>query len=175
MEATGVSQKLDQFLYIFLGLIYSGHISKSSGYLVFAKQARLAFTKTHGAAAATAAALHLAHEKHEHRDNYQDGKGRDQQLGPHALLFGLFTLHNHVVFQQIIDQPRVLNHRTDGLKETAVESFTGDGQAIDGHFLHLISLNFLNKLRITQLLRGALHVEIIKHRQQDGGYHQPQQ
>ena len=175
LEAAGIAQELDQFLDVLLGLVHPRHIGEGGGDLVFTQQPRLALAKAHGAAATTAAALHLAHEEHEYGDDDQDGEAGHQQLGPDTLLFRLAAHHFDVVFQQVVDQLGILDHGADGLKAGAVVTLTGNGKAVHHDFLHLLGLDFLDELGISHLLGLALHIEVVEDRQQNRSDHQPEQ
>lgn len=80
-----------------------------------------------------------------------------------------------LVFQQVIDQLGVFHHGADSLKAGTVITLTGDGQPVHYHLLDLVALDLLDKIGITDLFRGALHVEVVENRQQDSGYNQPKQ
>ena len=175
LEAAGITQEIHQFLDVLLGLVHARHVGERRGDLVLAQQPRLALAKAHGATASTRSALHLAHKEHEYGDNDQDGEAGHQQLAPDTLLLGLAAFHDHLVFQQVVDQLGILHHRANGLKTGAIDTLAGDSQAVDHHPFHLVALDLLDKLRITHLLGLALHVEIVEYREQDRGNDQPKQ
>lgn len=78
LEATGVTQKLNQLLYVFLGFIDACNVGKRCRNLVLTQQLCLALTKAHWATTTTAATLHLTHEEHENRQNKQNREARNQ-------------------------------------------------------------------------------------------------
>ena len=78
LKATGVTQKLNKLLYVFLGFIDACNVGKRCRNLVLTQQLCLALTKAHWATTTTAATLHLTHEEHENRQNKQNREARNQ-------------------------------------------------------------------------------------------------
>ena len=143
--------------------------------MILTQQFGFAFAKAHRAATTTAAALHLAHEKHKHSDNDEYGEAGYQQLGPDALLLGFPALHLNIVAEQIIHQLRILDHGSDGLEVGPVVPLRRYGETVDDHLAYAIVVNLFDKVGIPHLLGSALHAEIVEDGQQDGCNHQPQQ
>ncbi|MCY1512532.1 hypothetical protein D9M68_469940 [compost metagenome] len=174
LELARIAEEFDQFADFFLGLVAAGDVGEGGLHLILGKQARLALAEAHRAAAATAAALHLAHEEHEHGNDHENREAGDQQLGPDALLLGLLALDDHVVVDQIADQAVVLNGRTDGLEGVAIRTLAGDDVAIHGHALDLAVLHLLDEVGIIQCLRLTGAGEVVHHGDQHRCDDQPQ-
>ena len=74
LEPTRIPEKLNQLLDIFLGLVNARNVGEGCCDLVLTQEFGFALTKAHGATAAARTPLHLAHKKHEDRD---DDKNRE--------------------------------------------------------------------------------------------------
>src|SRR5690606_22621552 len=131
LEFAGIAQEFDQLFHIFLGLVASGDIRKGGHYLIFTEQARLAFAECHRTAAATGAALHLAHEKHEHGDDDQDREAGDEQLHPDALLLRFDATHFHLVVVHVVHQLGIVEHRPHDFEHRTINAFAADDQSVD--------------------------------------------
>src|SRR5690606_6114877 len=172
----GVAQEVDEFLHVFLGFIHARHVGEGDLDLVLAEHLGLALAEGHRAAlAAHAAALHLAHEEHEQRNDDQDREGRDQQLAPDALALRLSPLDRHVVGQEVVHQLRIFDVGADGVEHLAITATADDVQPADGDFIHLARLNLPDEIGVVQLLGGAGLAEILENHQQDSRDDHPQQ
>ena len=87
LELAGIFQKVDDFDHFLLGLLDARHVGEGDIHLVLAQKPGAALAEGHGPPPA-GGALHLAHEIGPEADQDQDGKGRNQQLQEHRLLFG---------------------------------------------------------------------------------------
>src|SRR5690606_28039523 len=146
LELARITKELDQLAHLFLGFVAAGDIRQSGLDLVFGEQPRLGLAEAHRAAATTAAALHLAHEEHEHGDDHQDREAGHQQLGPDALALRLLADDLDVVVDQVLDQAAVLDGRANGLEGGAVKVLAADDVAIDSDLLDLTFLDLLDEL-----------------------------
>ena len=165
LEFAWVAQKLYQLLHVFLGLIDTRHIGKGGFDLIVTQQPRLALAKGHRAtpATSTSAALHLAHEKHEHRDNDEDGETGDQQLRPDALFRRLGTAHLDIVIVKIIHQLGIFNHRAHSFEIGVIAAQTTNHKPIDRHLLNAIAADLLDKLGIGQRIGIGFNTEVVEY------------
>ncbi len=175
LKLAGIAQEIDEFLDVLFRFVDAGDVRERRLDLIFRKQPRLALAERHRSAAATRAALHLPHEKHEHRNDDQDREARDQQLRPDALLLRRLSNHVDVVVDQLVHQFRIVDRRADDFEVFARLALADDHEAVDGNLVHLILLNFGDEARIGDLLRLWSHTEIVEHRQQHRGDDQPQE
>src|SRR5210317_1252616 len=175
LESRRISQKLNELLHVFFCFIHAGNVCKGRGNLIFAQQTRFALTEAHWAAAATATALHLAHEEHKYGDNDQDRKAGYQELHPNTLLFWFLTLNNDLMLQHVIHQLRIFHHGADRLESRTIVALGVYSKAINHDLTNSIILNFRDEIRISHLLVALLHAKVIEHRHQHCSDHQPQQ
>ena len=174
LELARITQELDQLADLFLGLVATGDVRQGGLDLILGEQARLRLAEAHRAATATAAALHLAHEEHEHGNDHQDREAGYQQLGPDALALRLLADDLDIVVDQILDQATILDGRTHGFEGGAIQVLAADDVAIDGDLFDLAFLNLLDELGIVQLAGIARAGEVVHHRDQDGCDDQPE-
>ena len=174
LELARIAEEFHQFADFLLGLVATGDVGEGGLDLVFGEQTRLGLAEAHRPALATGAALHLAHEEHEHGDDHQNREAGDQQLGPDALLLGLLAFDDHVVVDQVTDQTTVLDRRADGFEAFAVGALASDHVTIDGHALDAPLLHLLDELRVAQGLRLARAGEVVHHGNQHRRDDQPQ-
>ncbi len=172
LEFAGITEKFHQFGHLFLGLFDAGDIIEGNLNLILSQHAGLAATEGHGTAA-TATALHLAHEKDPHGDQQQHREPGDKDLHQKTLLF-LGTGTNHdVMVQQVTHQTGIA--RAVGGKFITTLSRTVNRTAINDDFLHLIIIHLGNEIGIGKLSRGNLwRAEVIEYRNQYNGNNHPQ-
>ena len=70
LEFTWITQVIHQLLNLLFSFLNTGDVVEGRFNLIFAHHFRFGLAERHRAAAATATALHLAHEEHEDSDNH---------------------------------------------------------------------------------------------------------
>ncbi len=172
----GIPQKLDELLDVLFGFIDAGDVGKRGLDLVLRQQPCLALAERHGPAAAAAAALHLPHEQHEHRDDDQNGKAGDQKLSPDALLLGQLASDLDVVVVKVVGQLGIGQPRRPDDLELLTRLLDAANQLVaDGHGADLVVTHLLDEFGVGEGLRLRLDVEVIEHSEQHGRDDQPEQ
>ena len=78
LEALGIAQEFDDFLHLFLGLVYAGDIFEAHLGLVFAEEASAGFAEGEGTVATAHAAHGADEEEVEEQEKEQERQERDQ-------------------------------------------------------------------------------------------------
>ena len=169
LELAWIAQELNEFMHVVLRFIDTGHIGKRGLDLVVRKQPGLALAKCHRATAPAGAALHLAHEQHEHRDDDEDREAGDQQLHPDALLFRQFGAELHLMRGKVIDELRIIHRGPIRDELTTGRPLATDHRALKRHLGDLLVTNSRQKLRIAEFIGLRLRAEVGEHCHQNRG------
>ena len=173
LKLAGITQELNQFDHVILGLFYPGHVVKGDLDLILAQHARTALAEGHCPTAA-ATALHLAHKEDPHPDQQQHREPGYEDLGQHALLGRGLGLDRHTTVEQIGDQARII--RREGVEALTIGAPAGDLVALDGDTLNPSILHVTDELGVLQRLdRLLLLSKVTEHRHQDEGDNNPEQ
>ena len=177
-ELGRVTQEVDQFANLFLGLVAAGDIGEGDLDLVFALQLGARLAEGHRALGPAATALHLAHDEdpeaddQDHREEVHQDRAQRDAAGRRRLL------EFHLLAAQHVDQVAIVG-RGDGAGLAAaggVRHIIGTAAHFAQHyFLDVAAVHLVEELRIRRTLRAgsaALRREALEdHHQHDGDDH----
>ena len=148
LELARIPQELHQFLHVFLGFVHTGHVGEG-GTLIWSSPSRraLLLPKLMGPPRPPAPPCIWRMKNMNTAMMIRIGKLATSSCVHTDLLLGLAALYLNVVFEQVVDQARILDHRPGGLEAGAVEALAVDGEAVDHHALDLLALDLLDELR----------------------------
>ena len=175
LELAGVAQELDELLHVFLGLVHPGDVGEGGLDLIFGEQPRLALAERHRPAAPAGAALHLAHEEHEHGNDDEDGEAGDQKLRPDALLLRLLADDLDVVVVEVVEQLGIIDVWPHDEELLAVLAMDDDLQPLELDGFHLPRTHGAQEGGVGHLLRIAADAEVVEDREQHGQDDEPQE
>src|SRR5690606_3891577 len=176
LELVRLPEEVHQLLDVFLGLIDTRDVGKGNLDLVFTQQLGLALAKGHRPAlAAGSAPLHLPHEEEEQSYDDENGETGHQQLAPDALPLRLRSDNFDPVIEEVIHQLVVAYHGNGGSELCVVHAPTGHGDTRDGDCAHLTCPHFLNEVGVGDGNTAGLLIDVVEHRQQNGGNHHPEE
>ena len=123
--------------------------------------------------AATATALHLAHEEYPYTDQQQHREPGDEDLHQQRFLLGRLRLDLDTITQQVVDHLRIIG-RVGG-EGLATAHLPLDGTPVDNDVLHPAGFDIRNELGVRQALgTRRWGSEVVEHGHQDDRNDHPQ-
>ena len=162
LEFAGIAQEFDDLLQIELGLVDTGHVFKGDAAVRLGQKLRPRFAEAERLAAG---ALHLARQENpdaDQRDKRQPGNQERHEPG-HVL--GLRPRRDRdALIIKTLNEARIA--RRIGLEAAAVGEGAVDFRPLDQDVAHAALIDFTQKLRERDVLRGGVRAGILEQREQ---------